>query len=124
MYVANRAAGTVDVGGRGVFAGGENSIAVFSIDSQTGEPRRVQNIDTHGIQPRTFAIDPSGRMLVVANQTSMLVRDGAAIKTAPANLAVFRIDRAGHLTFVRTYDVGAGREPLSWVGMIARPSST
>jgi len=124
VYVANRAAGTVDVGGRAVFAGGENSIAVFSIDSQTGEPRRVQNIDTHGIQPRTFAIDPSGRMLVVGNQTAMLARDGYAIRTVPPNLAVFRIDRAGRLTFVHTYDVAAGREPLLWVGMIARRTPT
>ncbi len=124
VYVANRAASTVDVGGRTVFAGGENSIAVFSIDRQTGEPRRIQNVDTHGIQPRTFAIDPTGRMLVVANQTSMLVRDRSAIKTVPANLAVFRIDRTGRLAFQRAYDVAAGSEPLLWVGMIARRSPT
>jgi 6-phosphogluconolactonase (cycloisomerase 2 family) len=124
VYVANRATGTRDVGGRAMFAGGENSIAVFSIDGQTGEPRRIQNIDTHGIQPRTFAIDPSGRMLVVANQTSMLVGHDATVKTVPTNLAVFRIGTAGRLTFVRIYQVGSGRDPLLWVGIIVRRSPT
>jgi 6-phosphogluconolactonase len=123
VYVANRATGTVDVGGRAVFDGGENSIAVFSIDRQTGEPRRIQNVDTRGIQPRTFAVDPSGRMLVVGNQMSTFVRDGATLKPLAANLAVFRVDTSGRLTFVRTYDVSAGNAPLLWVGMVARRSA-
>jgi 6-phosphogluconolactonase len=118
VYVGNRASGTVDVEGRSVFRGGENSIAVFSINEQTGEPTRIQNADTHGIHPRTFAIDPTGRLLVVGNQMSMPVREGAAIATRPANLSVFRIGTDGRLTFSRTYDVKAGDKPLFWVGMV------
>src|SRR5579862_4032954 len=64
LYQANRAAGTVEFEGKRVFAGGENSIAVWSINRETGEPTRIQNIDTHGSTPRTFAIDASGRILV------------------------------------------------------------
>ena len=124
VYVANRATGTVDVDGRRVFRGGENSIAVFALDGRTGEPRRIQTVDSRGIQPRTFAIDPAGRLLVVANLTSMLVRNGADVKTMPANLAVFRIQRDGQLTFVRTHTVGDGSTPLLWVGIVARRSAT
>jgi len=99
VYVANRASGR-----------GENSIAVFSIDQRSGRPARIQNVDTRGVQPRTFAIDPGGRLLVVGNQTSM--------PAAPANLAVFRIGANGQLAFVRTYDVHAADKPLLWVGII------
>ena len=38
VYVGNRSAITTDVQGTPVFAGGENSIAVYAIDQQTGEP--------------------------------------------------------------------------------------
>ena len=104
VYVANRGA-----------AGGTNNIAVFRINQQTGEPSLIQNIDTHGSTPRTFSIDPSGRMLVVGNQTTRSV----AGKTVPSNLAVFRIRSDGMLDFVRTYDVAVGGKPLWWTGLVA-----
>ena len=47
-----------------VFAGGENSLAVFALDPASGEPTLIQHVDTRGIHCRTFHIDPSGRMLV------------------------------------------------------------
>jgi 6-phosphogluconolactonase len=118
VYVANRASGTVDVAGRSVFQGGENSIAVFAIDQETGEPTRIQSVDTHGIQPRTFGIDPTGRMLVVGNQSSLPVREGAGITMRAANLAVFRIGDDGRLTFSHSYDVNAGDRPLFWAGIV------
>jgi len=74
VYVANRASGMVEFEGKRVFAGGENSIAVFSINQQTGEPTLIQNADTHGMHPRTFSLDPSGKILVVANMMSVPVR--------------------------------------------------
>src|ERR1019366_6312850 len=52
VYVANRAADTEDFQGKQVFAGGENTIAVFSINQETGEPTLIQSIDTRGFQPR------------------------------------------------------------------------
>ena len=75
VYLANRASGTVDFKGQPVFVGGENSIAVFAINQDTGEPTRIQNMDTHGIHVRTFALDPSGRLLVAANMMEMAVRE-------------------------------------------------
>jgi 6-phosphogluconolactonase len=118
VYVGNRAATTTDVEGTRVWTGGENNIAVYAIDQQTGEPTLIQNEDTRGMYPRTFAIDASGRVLVVGNQVSLAVRDGGRVKTVPASLAVFRIGSDGRLQFSRTYemDVTAARS-LFWIGM-------
>ena len=76
VYVANRRSGTTDFDGTSVFAGGENSIAVYQINQDTGEPTLIQNIDTRGMHARTFAVDSSGHILVAANQVSLSVRDG------------------------------------------------
>ncbi len=46
----------------------ENSIGIFSIDMKTGSLNLVDHISTFGDHPRNFAIDPSGKYLLVANQ--------------------------------------------------------
>jgi 6-phosphogluconolactonase (cycloisomerase 2 family) len=122
VYLSNRASGTIDVEGTRVFAGGENTIAVYSINQSTGEPTLIQNIDTHGLHPRTFDLDSTGRVLVVGNQTALPVRDGSAVRTVHANLAVFRVLHEGTLEFVRKYDVerSAGRG-LFWMGLFPLP---
>ena len=102
-----------------MIAGGANDIAVFRINQETGEPSLIQNVDTRGMTPRTFGIDPSGRILVVGNQTTLRVRDGDNVKTVPPNLAVFRIQTGGRLDFVRRYDVAVGQKPLWWMGLVA-----
>lgn len=79
----------------------------------------IQNIDTRGFTPRTFAIDPSGRLLVVGNQVTRQVRNGAGITRVPANLSLFRIDDDGRLACLRRYDVGVGDKPLWWAGLVA-----
>ena len=122
VYQANRASGTVDFEGKPVFAGGENSIAVFAINPDSGEPTLVQNIDTRGMQPRTFALDPSGRILVAANQAPLQVRDSAGVRTVPASLAVYRVGGDGKLDFVRKYDVEVdGAKTLFWMGLVGLP---
>jgi DNA-binding beta-propeller fold protein YncE len=108
VYVANR----------GAAVGGTNNIAVFRVSQQTGEPTLIQNIDTHGLTPRTFSVDPSGRVLVVGNQNTASVGEGASAKMVPANLAVFRIAADGTLEFAERYDVAAGRKPLWWTGFV------
>ena len=119
VYVANRASSTVGFKGQQVFAGGENNIAVFSINPATGEPTLIQNIDTRGMSARTFALDPSGRILVAANQFPMMVRAGFNLRTVPASLAVFRVRGDGKLDFVRKYDVQAGGgKALFWTGIV------
>jgi 6-phosphogluconolactonase len=65
---------------------GHNSIAIFSLDEDTGRPRLIGLEPAQGDTPRNFNIDASGRFLVVANVNSN-------------NLVPFRIDPAtGRLT--------------------------
>jgi len=120
VYAVNRASTTTEFEGRRVFAGGENTFAVYSIDPATGEPSLIQHVDTRGIHCRTFHIDPSGRLLVAAHIMPLLAKDGATLRTVPASLAVFRIDGDGKLDFVRKYDVDVGDRTMFWMGMVAR----
>src|SRR3989442_10644197 len=118
VYQANRASSTVDFQGRKVFAGGENSIAVFSINQSTGEPTLIQNIEGHGIQLRTFAMDPSARMMVAASIQPLPARERGSIKRLRAGLTVFRIGNDGKLAFIRKYDVDVGSKTQFWNGMV------
>ena len=68
---------------------GDDSIAVFGIDSKTGTLTLIEHVSTGGKTPRSFAIDPSGEWLLAANQDSN-------------NVGAFRIDReSGRLTSTR-----------------------
>jgi 6-phosphogluconolactonase len=50
-----------------------NSIAIFSIDAKTGELKAVRH-EARGVKtPRNFAIEPTGRFLLVANQSGKSV---------------------------------------------------
>jgi 6-phosphogluconolactonase (cycloisomerase 2 family) len=118
LYGANRAQATVEFEGKKVFKGGENSIVVYSIDQATGEPMPIQHVETRGIHPRTFHIDPSGRMMVVQHNLPVDVREGNTIRTAHAGLSVFRVGDDGKLTFARKYDVDVGDKLMFWMGMV------
>lgn len=118
VYVANRADHAAEVDGRKVFTGGENNIAVYSIDAQSGKPALIQHIDTEGFHVRTFALDPSGRMLVAASILSLYVKKGAAITGVPAGLSVFRVGGDGRLEFARRYDVETDHKNQFWMGVI------
>ena len=118
LYGSNRAQETVDFEGRKVFKGGENSIVVYSIDQTTGDPRPIQHIETRGIHPRTFHIDPSGRLMVVQHNLPVNVREGNGVRTVAAGLSVFRIGDDGKLTFVRKYDIEVRDKAMWWMGMV------
>jgi hypothetical protein len=118
LYVANRAEQTEELRGTQVFKGGENGIAVYVIDQKTGESIPVQHIESRGIHPRTFHIDPSGRMLVAEHNLPVTVRDGDDLRLVAAGLSVFRIGDDGKLTFIRKYDVDVGAQSMFWMGMI------
>lgn len=68
---------------------GHDSIAVFSVDADTGKLTLVQNEPTQGKTPRHFAIDPSGHWLLAENQNSDSVVvfsiDAATGKLKPAD---------------------------------------
>lgn len=55
LYVSNR---------------GHNSIAIYSVDPETGLLSYSKNESSKGNIPRNFGIDPSGKFMVVANQDS------------------------------------------------------
>ena len=115
-YVANRASSTAEEGGRKVFVAGENNLAIFALDQESGEPTLIQHADTHGIHCRNFHIDPSGRLLVASHITGLTLRDGSLV---PACLSLFRIGDDGRLDFVRKYDVETGDRQMFWMGMVA-----
>jgi 6-phosphogluconolactonase len=115
VYVTNRASGVTEFEGKKIFAGGENSVAVFSINQDTGEPTLIQNIDGKGIQLRTFGIDPGARILVAASIQPLPLREGG---TLTAGLTVFRIGGDGKLEFARKYDVDTGSHQQFWSGMV------
>ena len=118
VYLTNRNSATTEIAGKKVFAGGENNVAVFSIDHATGEPRLIQNIEAHTNHLRTFAIDPTGRLLIAASIQPMTLRDGT---TSPAALVLYRIASDGRLEFARKYDVDTGRFMQFWTGIVALP---
>ncbi|HLJ14394.1 MAG TPA: lactonase family protein [Bryobacteraceae bacterium] len=65
---------------------GNDSIAVFSIEKNSGKLVRIQIAPTQGRTPRNFTIDPTGKYLLAANQDT-------------DNIIVFRMNhRSGKLT--------------------------
>jgi 6-phosphogluconolactonase len=60
---------------------GNDTIAVFNVQSRGGRLSLIANIPTGGKEPRHFAIDPSGNYLLAENQLSN-------------NIVVFKIDLA------------------------------
>lgn len=119
IYVANRADNTVEFEGLKVFGGGENSIAVYSIDPRSGEPTLIQHAPARSFHVRTFALDPSGRMLVAASILSLPVREGGAVTTVQSGLSVFRVGNDGKLEFVRKYDVDTSKNTQFWMGLVS-----
>lgn len=118
VYTVNRADTTTAIEGRQVFVGGENNLAIYRINQDTGEPTCIGHAETHGIHCRTFHIDPSGRLLVAAHIRPLLVREGDQVREVPACLSVFRIENDGTLDFVRKYDVDVGNRTMFWMGMV------
>ena len=58
-----------------------NSIAIFSVDLETGMLKAVGHQGMGVKTPRNFAIEPTGRYMLVANQSG-------------GNVIVFRIDQS------------------------------
>jgi 6-phosphogluconolactonase (cycloisomerase 2 family) len=117
VYLTNRTFPARE-GGRDISSGGEDNLVVYALDQNSCEPRPIQHIDGHGVQLRTFGIDASGRLLVVASIMPMLRSDGTSM---PAGMTVFRIAADGTLAFIRKYDVEVGTAHQFWSGMVPLP---
>jgi hypothetical protein len=119
VYLANRADHAIESGGRRIFGGGENNIAVYLLDPATGAPTLIQHAETHSFHVRTFACDPTGRLLVTASIKAHTIEEDGEIKSVPAALSVFRIQKDGLLQFARQYEVETpGGQLQYWMGMI------
>jgi 6-phosphogluconolactonase len=118
VYQTNRTFPAAGDGGRQFSEDGEDNIVVFAIDMNSGEPKAIQHVDGRGVQLRTFGIDPSGRLLVVASIMPLPLRDGTS---KPAGMMVFRIAQDGTLAFARKYDVDVGSAQQFWSGMVTLP---
>jgi 6-phosphogluconolactonase len=121
VYLTNRASDLSTFEGKTAVVGGENNVAVFSIDQNSGEPTLVENADGRSIELRTFGIDPGGRMLVAASIAPAPVREGERIVSVAAGLSVFNIAADGKLSFVRKYDVDTGGHRQFWTGVVTLP---
>jgi 6-phosphogluconolactonase (cycloisomerase 2 family) len=119
VYVVNRSDSTREFRGGKVHDEGENSIACFTLDAATGEPRLTQTVDIRAFHCRTFTIHPEGRMLIAAAVAPLSVREGEGTRLVPAGLSIFRMANDGTLAFVRKLDVHAGGRPLFWCGMFS-----
>ena len=98
---------------------GHNSIAVMKIDQATGAPTLVEAFAPGGASPRSFNIDPTGRLLVAAPLWAIAVRDGNNITTMPAGLVLYRVGGDGKLAFARKYDIDADEKKQQfWAGMV------
>jgi 6-phosphogluconolactonase len=78
--------------GRFVYAGnrGHNSIAVFSVNQETGELAFVESISTEGDWPRDFMLDPTEKFILASNQES-------------SNLVLYsRDEETGRLTLIQS----------------------
>ena len=73
------------------------------MDAKTGRLTEIQRIATQGRSPRTFAIDPSGRWMLVAHDGSGMVNvfaiDKATGKLSPTGESL-AIPNAASLAFV------------------------
>ena len=118
LYVANRGRGTQDFQGERVANGTENTISVFDVDPQTGEPTLIQTADTHSIAVRTMAFAPDGRSLVAANTAPGYVRVEDRLESVPATLTLYDIEPDGRLTFKSTLPVETRGETMFWCGVV------
>lgn len=119
VYVANRNDGTVDFNGQKVLTPGENTIVVYAINQSTGEPTAIQFADSHKVNPRTFALDPSARLMTVQHIIPINEREGDEVRVEPAGVTVFRIGGDGKVTYVRGYDMEVkGSDQVLWGNMV------
>jgi 6-phosphogluconolactonase (cycloisomerase 2 family) len=119
VYVSNRSDGSVFRFGRKVWSGGEDTIAVFRIDQETGRPFYLQSAPTMAKHCRTFSIHPGGRLLIAASLRSLWVDDDGTLREEHPTLSFFRIGEDGRLTFASKAEIGAKHRAQFWTGLIA-----
>ena len=122
LYVANRGRGTEMFQGEEVVSEGmENSIAVFSVDPNTGEPQLIQSADPRSVDIRMFALHSDGQSLVATSHEMdipMKRRRGDRVELVPPRIVLMSIASDGRLTFEYGEDVRAGGLFQLWCGAV------
>jgi 6-phosphogluconolactonase (cycloisomerase 2 family) len=122
LYVANRGRGKEVFRGEEVISEDmENSIAVFSVDSGTGEPRLIQSADPESIDVRMFALHPDGRSLVATSHESegpIKRRRGNDIEVVPPRIVLFSVEPDGTLRLRYKQDVRTEGLFQLWCGAV------
>ena len=119
VYVSNRAYSSGNHASGNTISNGEDNIATFKIDKKTGRVNLIQNIDTNGSLPRTFSIDPSGRLLIAANSepTSKKNELGHVVQL-PVSLNLFKIGNDGRLEQGENLSFPSRDQLLFWAGFL------
>jgi 6-phosphogluconolactonase len=122
LYVANRGRGKEVFRGEEVISEDmENSIAVFSVAADTGEPRLIQSADPQSLDVRMFALHPDGRSLVATSHESagpIKRRRGNDIEVVPPRIVLFEVEADGRLTFRYKQDVRTNGAFQLWCGAV------
>jgi len=122
LYVANRGRGKEVFRGEEVISDDmENSIAVFSLNSDTGEPRLIQSADPQSLDVRMFALHPDGRSLVATSHESegpLQRRRGNDVEVVPPRIVLFKVESDGRLTFKYKQDVRTEGAFQLWCGAV------
>jgi 6-phosphogluconolactonase (cycloisomerase 2 family) len=121
VYQTNRGSGTVERNGKRVSNGGENNVVVWAINPATGEPTLIQRAWTDDYELRTFAMDPSGQILIAASTTPMQVEEQGVLSQVSAGLSVYRAGAEGKLTYVHKYDADTRPGTQFWCGLLNMP---
>jgi len=119
-YVVNRSHPVYD-GQDNIGPCGENSVVVYELDADSGEPREIQRVEVDGLHARCMALSPDGAFLVVAPRQAgqCLGADGQAQKYV-AGFAIYRIADDGHLRLSHREDITVGKEQLFWADFVPR----
>lgn len=122
LYVANRGRGTEMFQGEEVVSENvENSIAVFSVNPETGEPQLIQSADPQSVDIRMFALHPDGRSLVATSHemdVPIKRRRGNSIEVVPPRIVLMSIEPDGRLTFQYRQDVRTDGMFQLWCGAV------
>lgn len=116
LYVANRAHGLRPHGSDRVFAGGENSVAVFAIAERTGWPELIQSVPVVGLHPRAMDLNKDGTVLLVATRQGGFHETEEGLVQESASLCCFSVGLDGYLTLTSSTAVGPSDDHLFWCG--------
>ena len=119
VYVSNRAYMAEKCSPEKIIPNGEDNIAVFKINKETGTVNLIDSVDTNGSLPRTFSIDPSGRLLIAANSEPARKKNKLGqVVDLPVSLNLFKIHGDGKLEQSENLAFPNEDQLLFWAGFL------